>query len=300
MANLEHLEKSFSLENNEEKRSKLAGDLWEVYFQKATDYSDGGDHDSALTHYHKAIIYCCFLEATIGFHTYSNTGIEYELIEKYDQALQCYEKAFNYTEDPEFTSHEHVVSLLQHMAYCYDNIDQDFKAFRHFQKLFTLDPHYDVGWYLTYRYAKLCYKFREFSNALNYFELALTIIPLERNYYLESALETMGHIHIEKKQFKKAIEYYKKALKVNTGLGHVTSELLLGIAVANFGLEKYSKAIKFAKKALEVPNYDLIVERAYFYISFSYGIKGNRKQESYYKHKLQTFKPDSPYLEDLR
>ena len=297
---LELYKEAFAKEKDERKRSEYAIKVCDIYFNKASNKSEQGDHQSAIRYYLNANEYSNFLDDITVFHTHINTGVEYEEIENYDQAIYYYKKALSLNLSTDEVSQDEMATLFKYIGSCYDKKKEEFETFRYYQKLFSIKPDYDGGWYLAYRYATLCYNYREFSAALKYFNVSLEQIPNKEKIYIESTFQYIGNIYTEKKLYKKAISSFKEVLKIKSEFGYVAAESLLGIAQAYFGLSKFNQAIKYAKMALDAPHYDLIKERVYFYLAFSYSVKKNKKLEQYYTNKLEEFRPDSPYLEDLR
>jgi tetratricopeptide (TPR) repeat protein len=163
--------------------------------------------------------------------------------------------------------------------------------------LFTLEPDYEEGWYLFYRYARLAYKLNKFSIANIFFKKSLPLIPKDYIKYAMSAYTHLGHIGIKDRDFKATLKSCKQAFKRSPDFVQSDPTLLLNFSNAYFGLDKYRKAIKYAKKAMNVSSGEKVTEVAYFILFFSYGIKGNEKNSKYFKEKLRLLKPDSKYLD---
>ncbi|MCJ7541483.1 MAG: hypothetical protein MUO88_17675, partial [Desulfobacterales bacterium] len=135
--------------------------------------------------------------------------------------------------------------------------------------------------------------------AETYFQKIISQIPSDRNSYLQSSLQCLGYIYIEKKEHKHAIIEFKKALKIKSDSSIMRAEIYCGMAQAYFGLNKTWKTIKFGLKALDEQFDDATAERVYFLLAYSYSLKKDKENERYYTEKLRGVKPDSAYLREL-
>ncbi len=79
--------------------------------------------------------------------------------------------------------------------------------------------------------------------------LLLQVIKKDPNFYL--AYHSMGIIELYKRNFKKASQYFEKALKINPA--YAESYNYLGIAYKEMGMN--SKAEEMFKKVIDNPNY---------------------------------------------
>ncbi|MDY7038126.1 MAG: tetratricopeptide repeat protein [Thermodesulfobacteriota bacterium] len=292
---IEIIKKKLDLEKDKEKRSILCAKLWHAYYRKGSNYFDHGDYKAALQQHLKALEFNEYVEQEGVFNLFMSVGIEYEKIAEYDQAISYYKQLL----DLSHIEKDDKTMLLQFIGQCFDKKGEEKSAYDYFKELFSINKHYDGDWYLVYRYAKLAYKYREFRTSLEYFNAALKIIPANERSYIQSSLQCLGYIFLEKESYKEAITHFKKALKMKAGLDKIESEILSGMAQAYFGRNKFAQAIKYSKKAIEEPHDDEISERSYFLLAFCYSVKKDKQKEQYYIDKLQSLRPNSPYLKDL-
>jgi tetratricopeptide (TPR) repeat protein len=292
---IETLKKCLASEKDKKKSSTLYAKLWHVYYRKGAGYFDQGDYKAALQHHLKALEFIEYVEREGVFNLLMSVGIEYEKMGEYDQAISYYKRLIG----SDNTEKADRVMLLQFIGQCYDKKGEEKVAYDYFKKLFSITQRYDGEWYLVYRYAKLAYKYREFDTSLCYFNAALKILPTNERHYIQSSLQCLGYILLEKKEYKQAITHFKRALKIKTGLDKVEAEIMSGMAQAYFGRNKFSQAIKCSKNAIKKTHDDEISERSYFLLAFCYSVKKDKEKEQYYKEKLQGLRPNSPYLRDL-
>jgi tetratricopeptide (TPR) repeat protein len=292
---IEEIKKRIDLEKDKEKRSTLCAQLWHAYYRKGSNLFDQGDYKPALQQHLKAMEFNEYAEQKGIFNLLMYVGIEYEKISEYDQAIRYYQKLL----DLDYIEKDDKSTLLQFIGQCFDKKGEEKAAYDCFNELFTINQSYDGEWYLLYRYAKLAYKYRDFGTSQEYFNAVLKIAPARERSYIQSSLQYLGYIFLEKESYKEAVAQFKKALKMKTGLDKVESEILSGIAQAYFGQNKFAQAIKYSKKAIGKPHDDEISERTFFLLAFCYGVKKDKEKEQYYIDKLQRLRPNSPYLKDL-
>ena len=292
---IEEIKKRIDFEKDNKKRSTLCAQLWHSYYRKGSDFFDQGDYEAALQRHLKAVEFNEYVEQKAVFNLLMFIGIEYEKISEYDQAISYYQKLLDFDN----IEKDDKSMLLQFVGQCFDKKGEKKAAYDCFSELFTLNPSYDGGWYLLYRYAKLAYEYRDFSISQQYFNAALKKTPAIEKSYIQSSLQYLGYILLENESYKEAIAQFKKALKTKSALDKVKSEILSGIAQAYFGQNKFAKAIKYCNKAIEKPHDEEISERSYFLLAFCYSVKKNKQKEQYFIDKLQRLKPNSPYLREL-
>lgn len=285
------LDKCSILSGNEAKQSFgiLNYKLGSIFFAR-------NDFKSALNYCKEAHKYETYLTDIDSFMLFVATGLNYEKLKCYEKAIEHYFKAKT---TPNISSNNHCL-VLSFLGRCYDKVGKFNKAYDIFRELFSIDPQYDGGWHLCYRYAKLAYSYRDFDASLKYFTATLKTIPINEVPYLQYSLQYLGYIFLEKERYGEAIKHFKKALKYKNGADNKTeSEILSGMAQAYFGQNKFAKAIKCSKKAIEKPHSDETSERSYFLLAFCYSIKKDKQKELYFTEKLRKLKPSSPYLKDL-
>ena len=292
---IEDITKRIDLEKDEEKRSTLCAQLWHAYYRNGSKFFDQGDYKTALQQHLKAVEFNKYVEQKGVFNLLMYVGVEYEKISEYDQAIKYYKMLL----ELDYIEKDDKPMLLQFVGQCFDKKGEEKAAYNYFNELFTINNSYDGGWYLLYRYAKLAYKYRDFGTSQEYFNAALKITPASEKSYIQSSLQHLGYILLEKKSYKEAVAQFKKALKVKTGLDKVESEILSAMAQAYFGKNKFAQAIKYSKKAIEKPHDDEISERSYFLLAFCYSVKKDKQKEQYFIDKLERLKPNSPYLKEL-
>lgn len=292
---IQYIKKSINIEKDKEKRSALCSKLWHAYYREGSSYFDQGEYKAALQPHLKALEFNEYVEKEEVFNLLLSIGVEYEKLCEYDQAISYYKNLLklNYIE----TSDKCLV--FQFIGQCYDKKGEEKIAYDYFNDLFRIDQNYDGGWYMFYRYAKLAYKYRDLETATKYFNVALKEIPAKETGYIQSSLQCLGYIFLEKELYKSAVVQFKKALKIRNSLDKVESEILSSLAQAYFGQNKFSKTVKYAKKSIEKPVDDEIVERSYFLLAFCYSVKKDKNKEQYYINKLKHLKPNSPYLREL-
>jgi tetratricopeptide (TPR) repeat protein len=292
---IEILRKCLDVEKDKEKRSMLYAKLWHAYYYKGSTYFNKGEYKAALKQHLMALELNEYVEQEGVFNLFMSVGIEYEKLGEYDQAISYYKNLLSL----EYIEKDDQALLMQFIGQCFDKKGEEKAAYGYFKKLFSKNQNYDGGWYLLYRYAKLSYKYRQFNISLEYFNSVLKIIPTNEKKYIQSSLQCLGYIFLEKEGYKEAIAYFKRALKIKTGLDKVESEILSGMSQAYFSRNKFAQAIKYSKKAIEKPHDDEISERSYFLLAFCYSVKKDTQKEHYYIDKLERLRPNSPYLRDL-
>jgi len=293
---IEVVKESLGLEEDKEKRSILCAKLWHAYYHKGSSCFDQGDYKAALQQHLKALEFNEYIEQEGVFNLLMSLGVEYEKLAEYDQAISYYKQLLRL----DYIEKDDRALLLQFIGQCFDKKGDEKSAYENFKELFSINQHYDGGWYLVYRFAKLAYKYRDFYTSQDYFNSSLKIIPADEKGYIKSSFKCIGYILLERKAHKEAVKYFKRALKEKTRTDSKTdSEILSGMAQAYFGLNKFAQAIKYSKKALEKPHHEEISERSYFLLAFCYSAKKDKKKEEHYIEKLRRLKPNSPYLKDL-
>lgn len=285
------LDKCSALPGNEAKQSIgiLNYKLGSIYFAR-------DDFKKALNYCKEAHKYAGYLTDIDLFMLFVATGLNYEKLNLYEKATEYFLKAKT---TPDISPDDRCM-VLSFLGRCYDRIGELRKAYDSFRELFSIAPQYDGGWYLYYRFAKLSYNYREFNTSLNYFTVALKMIPATEVQYLQSSLKCLGYIFLEKEIYGEAIKHLKKALKYsNRADDKAGAQILSGLAQAYFGQNKFAKTIKYSKKAIEIPHSEDTLERSYFLLAFCYSIKKDNQKEQYFTEKLRNLKPNSPYLKDL-
>ena len=289
------LKESIHLEMDQSKCSQLCARLWYLYYSSGSECFERGDYEGALQQHLKAVQLNQYAEEGGVSILLLAIGIEYEKLAEYDEAIGFYKKLLE-RNPPEM---DDKTMLLQLIGQCFDKKGDEKSAYEYFGKLFSISPFYDNQWYTFYRFAKLAYKYRNLLTSLEYFQAAIKTAPSEESRYVQSSLQHIGYIYLEKEAFNKAIRAFKLAIKMGISIGKTDSEIMCGLAQAYFGKSKYAKAIKYSELALAKPHDDEIAKRLYFLLAFCYSIKNDDEKEHYYTVKLQKLNPNSPYLREL-
>jgi len=274
--------------------------MWSINYRLGQIFIDEKDYKKALSCNLKAYEYIGYMCSEDAFMVITALGVCYENLENFTEAIKFYLKALDIANRD--LSNDDRCMILQFIGDCYENRGEERKAFDYYSEVFSIDPNYDGGWYLVYRYAQLAYRFRNFDMSITYFRKAIDQIPSDQNNYLQAAYQCLGYDYVVKKEYKQALVELNKALIVKVDSSNRLASIYLGMAQAYFGLNKIGKAIKFALKALDGQFDEEIEEKAYFLLAFSYGMYGinkNRKKEEFYTEKLNSTFPNSAYIRDL-
>ena len=273
--------------------------IWAVNNHLGAVFYDEGEYEKALIYRLKAFEYIEYFQSKDAFMLLTAIGVNYDELEAYDKAIDFYHKALEVSVD----SDDEKAVDLQLLGRCYDKKGEDRKAFRYYHELFSIDPDYDGGWYLTYRFAQLSYRFRNYEDSKKYLQEVITQIPSDQNRYIQSTHLLLGYNYIVKKEYNRALDEFNEALKIKMDFSERMADIYCGIAQAYFGLNKVGKAIKFGLKSLNKEYDEIVEERIYFLLAFCYGMRGihkNKEKEGYYTEKLKSNFPNSAYLRELR
>lgn len=269
---------------------------WIIYDYLGAISHDQGDYERALYYKLKAFEYIEHIKPRDAFLLLTSIGVNHEEVERYDNAIEFYLKALEISHIPD----EDRSMALRFLGQCYDKKGDDRKAFKYYHKLLSRNPSYDDGgWYLSYRFAQLSYRFGNYGDSRNYFQKIIPLIPPNQHDYLQSSYQLLGYNYLAKNEFKLALNELKKALSVKANSSDRKAYIYCGIAQAYFGLNRIRKAIKFGLKALDEEFDKTIAERIYYVLAYSYSLQRNRQEAKYYSDKLREIKPDSGYLREL-
>ncbi|UCD28651.1 MAG: tetratricopeptide repeat protein, partial [Planctomycetota bacterium] len=134
---------------------------WSVNYNLGAAFFDDGDYHNALKYYLEAFKYIESLDAEDAFMVILASGVSYEKLNNLDKAIEFYHKALKV----EGLATEDKTMVYQFLGQSYDKNGNEKSAFDCFHKVFSINPNYDGGWYLTYRYAQLAYRFRSYELA---------------------------------------------------------------------------------------------------------------------------------------
>jgi len=270
--------------------------IWLINDYLGAVFYDDGDYEKALFYKLKAYEYIEHLEPEDAFMLLTAIGVNQEKLQAYDSAIDFYLKALEIPDTPD----EDKVMILRFLGQCYDKRGEDRKAFEYYHNLFVIDQDYDDGgWYLTYRFAQLSYRFGNYEDSITYFKKVIPQIPTDQIDYLESSYQLLGYNYLAKKEFELALNELMKASKLKTDSSDKYGYIYCGIAQAYFGLNKIKKTIRFGLKALDERLDEVIQEKVYYLLAYSYFLKRNDKEAKVYLEKLRSLKPDSGYLREL-
>lgn len=280
--------------------SDAAEMIWSINYRLGQIFIDEKNYKEALYYNLKAYEYTGNMCSEDAYMVITAIGVTYENLENFDEAIKFYLKALDIANRD--LSNDDRCMVLQFIGDCYENEGEERKAFDYYGEVFSMDPNYDGGWYLFYRYAQLAYRFRKFDTSITYFQKAIDQAPSDQNNYLQAAYQCLGYNYVVKKEYKKALVELSNAVKVKVNSSNRLAGIYLGMAQSYFGLNKIGKTIKFAMKALNEQFDEEIEEKAYFLLAFSYGTYGinkNGKKEEFYTEKLKSTFPNSAYIKDL-
>ena len=124
----------------------------------------------------------------------------------------------------------------------------------------------------------------ELQEAFVEFQRAIKLNPEDKH-----ALNALGLIKANFKEYEEAISYYKRAIAVDPGY----SEALNNLGVAYLDMKNWDEAITYFKSALENPLY-LTPEKAYSNLGYAYYKKGSYQEAiSALKKAIKRY-PDHP------
>ena len=272
--------------------------LYSINYKLGSVFFAEQNYQEALNYNLKAFQYIEHPCSEEGFMVLLALGITYDNLNKYDKAISFYNKVLEFSE----ITNEDKAMVFQFLGQCYDKQGDDREAFKYYHKLFSIDPDYDSGWYVMYRFALFAYRFRRYEISIDYFKKVITEIPPDQRSYLQHSRQLLGYNFLTKKDFKHALVELKAALKIKTDSSKRRSYIYCGIAQGYFGLDKISKAIKFGIKALKEEYDEDVAEKMYFLLAFCYGMTGvnkNKSKEKLYIEKLKKSFPESPYLREI-
>jgi len=173
-----------------------------------------------------------------------------------DEVEEIAEKLFErYLEN--FPDH---INANYKLARCYDNSGNN-RAVEYYKKVLKLDPsHVEAYFSLAQLYARE----NHYKLALKLYNNLLKMESLEVHHKYQAFLD-MGDIYRDTQKAKKAVFYYKKAIKINNRRDDKTRNYFLYIKIGAYSSKKYK--IKYFEKATEVrpDRYE-----AYYHLGSSY------------------------------
>ena len=190
-----------------------------------------GKSEEALQNYFNALPY---FDEDEKFELYNAIAYEYQHMQKYDLALDFYNKALPFAEDNDTIYHE--------IRCCYLSAGRKEEALAYFQGLIDNDPYNSKAWTNTHL-SDIYYDLGRYKEAIDTLEEAL------RNGVETSMIHTtIGDCYYRLNDLQTAEEHFNKALEINEMIGSGWAGL--GYVYSDRGYSK--KAIRFFEKALEL------------------------------------------------
>ena len=221
-----------------------------------------GKSEEALENYFSALPY---FDEDEKFDLYNAIAYEYQHLREYDLALEFYNKALPYAEDPDTIYHE--------IRCCFLSAGSKEEALAYFQQMIDKDPYNSKAWT---NIGDIYRMMGQYEESIDPYEYALSIDPedlwtnmhLADIYYdlgrykeaidtLEEALRngietsmihtTIGDCYYRLNDLQTAEDHFNKALEINPMIG--SGYAGLGYVFSDRGQSR--KAIKFFEKALD-------------------------------------------------
>ncbi len=227
------------------------------YFLLGNTYLSKEKYDKAIESYEKAIAINPKKD-----ETYYNMGNAYVEQGEYDKAIESYEKAIeiNPKDDESYCN----------MGIAYVKQGEYDKAIESYEKAIEINPKRDE----TYYNMGIAYVEQgEYDKAIESYEKAIEINPKrDETYY------NMGNAYGEQGEYDKAIESYEKAIEINPK----DDETYYNMGIAYVKQGEYDKAIESYEKAIEINPKD---DETYYNMGNAYGEQGeyDKAIESYEK-----------------
>ena len=218
-------------------------------------YRELGQYKKAERFYKKALSYKKTVEALVFL------GVVYRQLRKYDQSNACFKKAIKI--EPKF-SESHL-----NLGINYAQLEKFDLAKEHIEKSIRLDKQCEIG-YCELAYANLDQE--NLNDAERNFRKAIQLKP---SLY---ALQGLGIVLIQKKQFPEAIQVLRRSLLYVPDEEEMFSYLYLAYAYDQ--ANKAAQAKREYKKAIELFPKEAIVYRSYGKFLSS---RNNTKAEYYLK-----------------
>ncbi len=126
---------------------------------------------------------------------------------------------------------------------------------------------------------------RKYDEALSHFKKAYKLAVSNNNKkMIPPALINIGNIYYDKRNLKKAVDYYKQALKYAEGINLRKSYIAFinyNIGITFYRMKNYKEAVKFLEKSIslykEIGNKKSQIE-AKFYTAKAYMKEGNKEK----------------------
>jgi tetratricopeptide (TPR) repeat protein len=229
----------------------------DIYIQKATIYSNRGDHQKAVDNLKIAL-----LHADEDAEILSMIGMEYLYLEDFDTARLNFAQSL----DVEYENY----SSLYNIIYCFDMMKKHDEAIAYLKKYIEKDPYSEIAWHQIGRQFFIVF---DYQKALQAFEYSILIDENFIGAHLEKAktLEELGH-------YDDAIEFYHKTMELDTP----TSFAYLRIGQCYEKLNATNNAIEFYNKAV---NEDPLLDKGWLALTDVFVKNKNYHKALFYVNK---------------
>ena len=226
----------------------------EVFIQKATIFSKGGEHTEAIKNLKKALNF-----SDDKVDVWSLLGMEYLYLDDFDNARLNFAKCI----EVDFEDY----SALYNVVYCFDMQEKHESAIKFLKSYIDKNPFCEVAWH---QLGRQYFTLNNYKEALTSFDYAVLIDESFIGGYLEKA-KTLEELA----QYEKAIENYLITLE----LDDPTAFVYLRIGECYEKLTKVETAISYYKKAVHE---DPLLDKAWLLLTNLYSQQENYQKALYY------------------
>ncbi|WP_255513253.1 lipopolysaccharide assembly protein LapB [Lutibacter sp. Hel_I_33_5] len=233
---------------------KIAPENDEVYIQKATILSKGGQHEKAI----EALkIGLTFSDEQVDL--WSLMGMEYLFLDDFENARLSFAKCI----DVDYEDY----SALYNIVYCFDMQKEHEDAIHFLNSYINRNPYSEVAWH---QLGRQYFVLNMFKEALTSFDYAVLIDESFIGGYLEKAktLEELG-------QYKEAIENYLITLE----LDDPTAFVYVRIGECYEKIKQEDTAVSYYKKAVHE---DPLLDKGWLLLTNAYYKQKDYQKAAYY------------------
>ncbi len=267
---------------------------WSINDYLGTVFYEEGDYQEALRYKMEAVKDVDELHEKSAWMLLTYLGKIHEHLEDYEKALEWYLRALEIEEIDD----DELAMTMGFCGQCHDGLGDEARAYESYHKAFSLDPGHTENWHMMYRYAVLSYERGEHDTAIRFFKKAMSLIPSEKQAFLEACCQYLGYSYFVKKEYGRAERIVKKGLEIRADPRR-RANLFLTIVQVLFARGRAKKAIEYALKILQEPLDQEYMERVYSLLAMCYFSLRDEEQGEQYRRKLIELNPRSPYLNDL-
>lgn len=232
-------------------------------------------------------------------------GSAYLLLDDFDQATSCYQKALEVSDDPEdwilnisyafqkLGEYERAIIFLKQavdknpqtedlvweLSVCYEQAGQDDLAIKSYRSFLDIDPFSDAGWF---NLGVLLNQKELYTLSIEAFDFVLAISP---DFY--AALFNKANALANSGKHTEAIQVYSEYLMENEN--HVQALCYIGESYEK--LKKVSQAFQYYRKARSI---DPAYSESWFGLANLMFKQGNFYEALYYIRKAMSLKKDNP------